>query len=83
MKIVYLNDTLVPVTIRVIHGNGDNEYFTQVPGQARTYVIKNCPADSIPYVKEWSNCIVLLSCISESLIGNIESSDNMKDTSDV
>ena len=65
MKIFYLNDDNVSVTVRVVDDVGNNELYTLDPQEHKVFIFST-PNNAIPYVKRWSNHIVLLSYILES-----------------
>ncbi len=63
MKIFYFNDDKVDVTVRVIDVKGNNTLTTLSPLKAQTFEF-DAPEGAVPYVKRWSNNIVLLSYIT-------------------
>lgn len=63
MKIYYVNDESVPVTIRLLGkapNYHDNTYVTLQPQEARMFEIES-KEGQIPYVKRWDNRTILLS----------------------
>ena len=64
MKIYYVNDESVPVTIRLIGPAPEcvNTYTTLRPQEGRMFEF-DAPEGAVPYVKRWNNNIVLLSYI--------------------
>lgn len=62
MKIYYLNDESLPVTIRLIGPVPDvaNTFITLNPQEGKEFEI-DAPEDSIPFVKRWDNRTILLS----------------------
>ncbi len=63
MKIFYFNDDKVDVTVRVVDREGTNTITTLSPLKTQMFEFY-APEGAIPYVKRWSNNIVLLSYIS-------------------
>lgn len=65
MKIYYVNDESIPVTIRLIGPAPEviNTFTTLAPQESRMFEF-DAPEGAVPYVKRWSNNIVLLSYIT-------------------
>lgn len=84
MKMYYLNDETVPVTIQVVsqcrphpnnpYGEPSIEYFRLKPCEGRIFEV-DAPESSILYVKRWDNHTVLLSYIGMEAVGHIGNID--------
>ena len=74
MKVYYVNDESIAVSIRVL-GKDMNESFTLLLPQEGKIFEFEAPTDAVPYIKRWNNNMILISYADASVAKSVADFD--------